>query len=266
MNLKLYALLYFLLHFANIKAQHGTLQVYCPEDVTVYVNEKYAGKSNTGMHGLLIEQVTVGEVKVSIFKNGYTSQTQTVIIKDNAVTEVTFELAKAPTNHQKYLGLDLNYGAFGLFNVNNVFTKAEYSMGLTPYFDYKLHRLFSIGGELMCMFGKPATQDPPRMMLSPNLRLNLLFNPLEKVEFNIMVASGYAFWPANTKDAYLTPTLNQTRNGWDFRTNAGVSYHVNSKLSLQFNFGYWASSSTSDNIVWITHDSMIIGLGPKLKF
>lgn len=263
---KLTTLLTLLLTSVICLAQTGTLQVYCPEGINIYLDDKLVGKSNTEMSGLLIEVVAAGSHAVKAYKSGYITQTTEVTIKANEITSVTFEMTKDESDAKKYIGLSTHFGAFGLFNVNNVFTKASYSFGFTPYIDFKVHPNFLIGAEWMTMWGKPMTSDDPRMMMSPNLRLSLLFEPFEKVDFNFLVASGFAIWPGNTATPALTPTLNDTRYGWDFRAIAGSNIDLSTKAQLNLSFGYWASSSSSDDIVWITHDSMIITLGPKWRF
>lgn len=260
------AILISILPFAYIQAQQGTLQIYCSEGATVYLNGKYLGKTNTDMHGFLAENISVGEAKVSVYKNGFESQDKTVVIKENEVTEISFELVKVSTKLEKQLGMDLHFGAFGLFNVNNVFTKADYSFGATPYFDLKLHRNFAIGAEVMVMWGKPTTNDHPRMIICPNLRLQLIFSPFKKVDFHILVAGGFTIWPSRPDAPTLTPSFNALRMGWDIRAVAGASFRLSPRFDLNLNVGYWAASSTSDNIVWITHDTMLISMGPKFRF
>ncbi|HAA00050.1 MAG TPA: hypothetical protein DEP18_07700 [Flavobacteriales bacterium] len=60
---------------------------------------------------------------------------------------------------------------------------------------------------------------------------------------------------------FIHSTFSDNRTGWDFRASSGVNYLLTESDKLELTFGYWASSSTSDNIVWITHDSMVIGFG-----
>jgi hypothetical protein len=263
----LHTLLFQLLFTPIVAAQTGTLQIYCMDDATIYFNDKYHGKSKTEMSGYLAENLPIGELTVRIYKSGYSSQTKNVLIESNKVVELVFELVEVPTNRLKMVGVDGHFGTFGLFNVNNEFTKADFSLGATPYLDVYVHPNFSIGGELMLMWGKPQTSDPLRMMTNSNLRLKLNFSPFEKVHFDILVASGFAWWPSTSlPNAYLTPTLNENRFGWDFRAMAGAAFVVSSAFQWHVNFGYWASSSTSDDITWITHDTMLISIGPRFVF
>jgi len=246
-------------------AQTGTLQVYCEKDASIYINDQFKGKTKTEMSGLLIENLEAGEISVRVYKPGYVSETKFVIIESGKISECSFVLATQ--EKEKWLvGLNLHYGSFGLFNVNSVFTKAKYSVGATPFLDYKLHPNFSTGLEIMTMFGKPSTSDDARLMMQSNLRLKALFQPFDKIGFNILVASGFTLWPGRKDSPSITPTFNQTRFGWDFRAAAGAQFSVGKMTCVEVNFGYWASSSTSDNLVWITHDSMIISAGPIWNF
>lgn len=263
---KCFLILFGLLISGIYLAQRGTLQVYCAQGLNIYLDDKLVGKSNAEMSGLLIEDLSVGPHYVKAYKSGYKTQIQEVTIEENKISSVTFEMLEDEDKAKKYFGISSHFGAFGLFNVNNAFTKASYSFGVTPYIDFIIHPNFLIGAEWMTMWGKPMTSDDPRMMMSPNLRLSLLFEPFEKINFNILVASGFAIWPGNKAAPSLTPTLNDTRYGWDFRAIAGTNFILSSKTQLNLSFGYWASSSTSDDVIWITHDSMIITMGPKWKF
>ena len=163
----------------------------------------------------------------------------------------------------KQLGLELHGGAFGLFNVNNVFTKADYTTGLTVSFDRALRPRLSAGLAFTGMGGKPRTADGLRMMLNADLRLRYYFFMSERITGDLLLAGGFSCWPSATGTPVLTPTFLQTRMGWDIRTLAGAAYQLNDRVRLRLAFGYWASSTSSDNIVWITHDSMLISFGPQ---
>lgn len=256
----------FLFIIGVTKAQTGTLQVYCIPGVFIYVDEQLKGKTTEEMSGLLIEDVPEGEHVVKVFKNGYATQEKAVNITTSKITEVRFEMVEEVFKKEISGGILLHGGAFGLFNVNNVFTKADYTLGFTPYVDVKLHDHFALGFEVMSMWGQPQTNDLIREIHSGNVRVQFLFDPFEKVHFNLLVASGFTLWPGNTNQSYITPTYNDTRTGWDFRAAGGIEVPMSDMFSMGLDFGYWASSSTSDNIVWITHDSMIMSLGAKMRF
>jgi len=246
--------------------QTGSLQIYCEPEVNIYIDNRYVGRTSTDMSGLFLDDVPVGNRSVRTYKSGWESQTAVVNITENRTTEVMFDLQKKTFKRETTFGLMSHFGTFGLFNVDNDFTKADYSLGFTPFIDVKIHPYFALGFEVMSMWGKPLTQDGLRHMLCPNLRLHFLFNPFEKVHVDVLIASGFSYWPASTNHPYLTATFNDARFGWDFRAMAGVDIVLSKSAFLNVNFGYWAASSTSDDVVWITHDTMLLSLGPKWKF
>ncbi len=247
-------------------AQTGSVQIYCIPDVTIYVDDQIKGKTTADMSGLLVENLPLKEINIRAYKNGYETQTKKVFIQKDSIVEVRFEMKEEDFKLEKSTGLLFHFGAFGLFNVNSAFTKAAYSIGATPFIDFKFHPNFAFGAELMTMGGKPKTNDDLRLILCPNLRFRILFEPFQKVNFDILLASGFTWWPSNTKQAFLTPTLNENRMGWDFRSTAGINFLLRPSLLVNLNFGYWASSSTSDNIIWITHDTMLLSVGTEVKF
>lgn len=247
-------------------AQTGTLQIYCEPGINIYIDNQYKGKSNTEMAGLLIEDLPIGVISVRAVKTGYASQTSEVSISSDSISEIKIEMMHDDENAEWVSGLEFHMGTFGLFNVNNSFTKANYSFGLSPFLDYQFHPFFAVGFELMSMWGKPATLDDPRLILCSNVRFSGIFNAFDKINVNVMLASGFTWWPENAAPAYLTPTLNESRMGWDFRASAGIDYCFSRKIALGLNFGYWASSSSSDDIIWITHDTMLLSVGSKFRF
>lgn len=249
-----------------IIAQTGSLQIYCISDVNIYINNKFAGKTNHDMSGITLHEIPIGEKQVRAYREGYQSVTQIVTISENSTSEITIILSPEQNEHKKEVGLTLYMGTFGLFNVNSIFTKADYSIGFTPHIDIRFHKHFSAGAEIMTIWGKPKTMDNPRLMINPNFRLCAMFSPRETIKIQILIASGFAWWPANSNYSYLTPSFNENRFGWDFRAMAGFEFLLTKKTSLTVHFGYWASSSTGDNIIWITHDSMLAGFGPVFRF
>jgi len=242
-------------------AQTGTLQVYCPPDVRIYLNDRYQGITSSDFSGLLIDSVAAGDVTVRAVKHGHVSQTKTMVVKEGMVNEVYLDPPAALPEGRFTLGADLHFGIFGLFNVNDAFTKANYSFGVSPYVDYRIHRNFLVGAEVMSMWGKPATADDPRWMLCPNVRFSGVFTPFSKLGFHVLVAGGFSYWPESHEQMELVSTLNDNRFGWGMRAMTGVDVSVTSSSMIRINVGYWASSTTSDDVVWITHDTMLIGLG-----
>lgn len=247
-------------------AQTATRQVYCVTDADTYLNGLYKGRTSADRSGILLEDVEVGEVTVQAVKSGHLTGAKANFVEEGSLDEIAIETVKEPLERRISVGADLHFGMFGLFNVNDDFTKASYSFGVTPYVDYRFHPNFAVGGEVMSMWGKPATADHPRWMLSHNLRMSGMFTPFRRVGFNLLVAGGFSYWPENPDMPELTPTLNDNRFGWDVRAMAGVDFLLSVSSSIRLNFGYWASSTTSDDVVWITHDTMIMGLGYGFRF
>ncbi|MCF8257070.1 MAG: hypothetical protein K9J06_05930 [Flavobacteriales bacterium] len=247
-------------------AQTGTLQIYCTPNVQIYLNDRYVGKTDADRSGILLENIMAGDVTVRAVQTGHETVTRNVLIIENTISEVSIAMVQAQLKHRTTVGIDLHFGTFGLFNVNDAFTKASYTFGATPFADYRIHQHFAIGGEIMSMWGKPETADHARWMLCPNLRISAKFNPFKRLGIHVLVAGGFSYWPESPDLPHLTPTLNTNRFGWDIRATAGVGYLIAARSSLNLSFGYWASSTTGDDIIWITHDTMLMGLGYGYSF
>lgn len=213
------------------------------------------------MSGLLLESQSCDSVTIRVFRSGYEMVEKRIkAIEGHA--EVKFDPRQESQTIQKWwVGANTYGGAFGLFNVDNVFTKAKYSAGAAIYSDYHFHRNFSFGLEWMSMWGQPDTKDNIRIMHHINGRLNAEFSAFARLHFSIQLATGFAWWPEVDNVPFIHSTFSDNRTGWDFRASSGVNYLLTERDKLELTFGYWASSSTSDNIVWITHDSMVIGFG-----
>lgn len=168
-------------------------------------------------------------------------------------------------NSKVSLALQGQIGTFGLFNVDNVFTKAEITLGINPYVDIKLNKIFSLGAEYMLLFGKPETNDVARFIMNPNIRGKVSFPIQKRITVDIIVAGGVTIWPGSEDTAYIDSTFFDTRVGWDARAALGMDFIINPKISIVLDIGYIANSSVSDDI-WITHDMMLVGLGPKIRF
>ena len=89
------------------------------------------------------------------------------------------------------------------------------------------------------------------------LQPNLFLSPV--------IAAGVTIWPAQRGIAHLDSTLLDNRVGWDARAALLFEYSINKYWSVVLEAGYSASSSVSRE-VWITHDMMLVGVGPKFKF
>ncbi len=168
-------------------------------------------------------------------------------------------------NNKVSLALQGQIGTFGLFNVDNIFTKAEITLGINTYIDIKLNKVFSLGAEYMLLFGKPETKDIARFIMNPNLRGMLSFPIHKRISVDIIVAGGVTIWPGSDDTAYIDSTFFDTRIGWDARAALGMDFIINPKISMVLDIGYIANSSATDDI-WITHDMMLVCLGPKIRF
>lgn len=173
--------------------------------------------------------------------------------------------SKSELNSKVSVAIQGQVGTFGLFNVNNEFTKSEITLGVTPSVDIRLNRIFSLGAEYMLLFGKPETKDVARFIMNPNIRGKVTFPVKKRLLIDIIVAGGVSIWPGSEDTAYINPTFFDTRVGWDAHAALGMDLLINSKFSIVLDLGYIANSSASNN-VWITHDMMLVSLGPQIRF
>jgi hypothetical protein len=244
-------------------AATGMIQIYCESGTLIYINDRIAGKTQEAMSGLYIEDVEVGDVTVRAYKKGYDVYIKQVYIEPDKITEITIELQQPKKKITHHLGMELHFGGFGLFNVNDVFSKSRYTLGFTPFYEIQFQKHLAAGLECNFVWGQPDTQDTIRYFFNPNLRFHILFSPLPKLNVDILLAGGLSQWPSNGNTSYLTPTYNDKRNGWNVRAMAGVELIITERIAVFLHLGYFASSSTSDSEVWITHDMMLITLGSK---
>ena len=187
-----------------------------------------------------------------------------------SATRVAAQQANNGIKHKFHLGIELNGGAFGLFNVedaddtNQQFAKADPTWGGTLVAEGKVLKWLYVGGECMVLFAKSVRASEPRLILSPHARVRAEFSVHPKWRIDILAAGGMTIWPENDNESALSPSISATRIGWSTRFAAGTSFLINEKSSLYLNVGYGAFSS-SGNDIWVTHDSMLIGLGYRLK-
>jgi hypothetical protein len=168
-----------------------------------------------------------------------------------------------PTKFGRFTtSLELPFGAFGLFNVDNKFTKAKYTFGATPSFMVRLHRNFAAGAECMLLWGQVDTADSLRFIINPNLRGEVLFPLSERLTLGLIAAAGLSVWPVMDTVGVLDTTFFHQRGGWNARAAFGAEWKLTSAWSLLCNVGYSASSSESDD-VWITHDMMMVSVGMR---
>ncbi|HAA00051.1 MAG TPA: hypothetical protein DEP18_07695 [Flavobacteriales bacterium] len=126
------------------RAQNCSIQVYCPEGFYVYADGQFKGKTRTEMSGLLLENQSCDSVSIRVYRSGYEMVEKSIKTSEDHA-EVKFDSSKESQTIQiLWVGANMYGGAFGLFNVDNVFTKAKYSVGASIYSDYHFHRNFSL--------------------------------------------------------------------------------------------------------------------------
>jgi hypothetical protein len=158
------------------------------------------------------------------------------------------------------LGIEVNGGAFGLFNVDDNFTKADPSFGGALVAEGRLAKWFLLGGEYIFLFAKSQLAQEPRLIMSPHIRGRAEFKVHPKWRIDLLAAGGMTIWPENDNEMALSSALTDTRLGWSVRFAGGTSFLINESSSLYLQFGYGAFSS-GGNDIWVTHDSMLLGLG-----
>ncbi len=179
----------------------------------------------------------------------------------------------ADTSYAKFtVAIEAPFGAFGLFNVDNVFTRARYTFGATPSFLVRFHRHMAAGAECMLLWGQAKTADPLRFIINPNLRWEIIFPLRPKLTLELITAAGLSIWPVQDTAGVLDTTFFNQRSGWNARAAFGAEWKMTNALSLMCNVGYSASSSANSpaggqsNKVWITHDMMMVSAGVRYAF
>jgi hypothetical protein len=168
-----------------------------------------------------------------------------------------------PANFPRFAAsIEPLFGAFGLFNVDNVFTKAKFSFGATPSFMVRLHRNVAAGAECMLLWGQAQSADPLRFIINPSLRGEVLFPLNSRLTLELIAAGGMSIWPVMDTVGVIDTTFFHQRGGWNARAAFGAEWKCSPALSLLLNIGYGASSSESDK-VWITHDMMMVHAGVR---
>ena len=101
--------------------------------------------------------------------------------------------------------------------------------------------------------------------MSPHLRLQLVFPVHARVQVDVIIAGGLTLWPRDDKDTALSPILTDTRVGWSARAALGLTWLINDRWSLHLDIGYFVTSSGGGG-VWVTHDTALLSLGPRVTF
>ena len=162
-------------------------------------------------------------------------------------------------------GLELQAGAFGLFNLDFAFSKAAPTLALAPSIELRVHPLVAVGAETMFVWARPEPSPVTRFSMSPHARMRLQFPVHPRVNVDVVIAAGLALWPRNPEDVALSPAVADTRVGWSGRAGLGMSFTLTDRWSLHFDLGYFVAS-TAGNGVWLTHDTGLITVGPRAHF
>lgn len=162
-------------------------------------------------------------------------------------------------------GLELQGGAFGLFNLDFRFTKAAPTLAFAPSIELRVHSFVALGAETMFVWARPEPAPNPRFSMSPQARVRLMFPVHPRINVDVVLAAGVAIWPRNAEDTTLSPAVADTRVGWSGRAGLGMSFVFTERWSLHFDLGYFVAS-TSGNGVWLTHDTGLLTVGPRVHF
>ena len=166
------------------------------------------------------------------------------------------------------VGLLADYGAFGLFNVNNDFSRSKYgkyTLGGTAYAEYRLNHMYTVGVECIMRWAKPDTHDSARLLIDPNIRVKALFPVMTNLMVGPVAGGGISIWPKYEGKTYLDSTFYDDRFGWDLRGALEIQYVVSPVVSIDAEVGY-SISSTESRSVWISHDMMLVSVGPRIVF
>lgn len=194
-------------------------------------------------------------VKAIIFENGVLEQFADVGSKGFSKEQI-----------KRYsVSVEGMFGAFGLFNVDNTFTKSKYTFGGTPSFMIRISRQWAIGTECMLLWGQADTKDPLRFIINPNIRAELYFPLRQKLLLELVMAAGMSIWPVHNEAGVLDETYFDQRGGWDARVSFGGEYMLFPGVAFVGTVGYSANSSESRD-VWITHDMMMVAVGTRFLF
>jgi len=168
------------------------------------------------------------------------------------------------------LSLEGYIGTFGFWNVNHepaLSSYGDYTAGGTPAIDFYVNKTWRIGTECMLLWGQPKTDDNPRFIINPNVRFRMNFPYQEKMNIGIIISGGLSIWPEMEGTPYLNSSFLEQRTGWNIRTAASFEYEINDRFSITGQIGYSASSSINQsNDTWITHDTALFGIAPRITF
>ena len=232
----------------------------------------------------IVEKITPEEIEYRKLSNPHGPL---YVIKRCTVTEIEFENGNSEhftetcekkgytvSSFERFsVSFESKLGLFGLFNVDDEFTKAKFTFGVTPSFLYRCHKNIAIGIECMFLWGQTDTTledtilsvsstDPLRLIINPNLRTEVLFPIHPNLTLELITAAGFSIWPKYDTTGVLHPTFFYQRGGWNARAAFGIEWKFRRSVALLCNVGYSANSSENDD-VWITHDMMMVSVGVR---
>jgi hypothetical protein len=156
-------------------------------------------------------------------------------------------------------------GIFGYFNMNQVFIPGILTLGVTPHFDVRIDHYFHIGTEYMILWAKPDTTDDSRFIMNASIRFRLSVPVHPKLSAEALIIGGASLWPEADTTSAVEPTFYENRFGWNVQPALGIDYRINNRWSVVFTAGYLVNTTVLNEVV-ITHDMLLLTIGPRLRF
>lgn len=236
------------------------LQTAClySEPVRITVNNLHSNPDDT----------TFINIRLPGISSGNTPLSSTV---DNQRVKNSFSTRNASpretlTERQRFsFSIVENTGIWGYFNMNQTFIPGEITLGVTPSFDVRIDHYFHLGTGYMILWAKPDTTDDARFIMNANIRLRLAVPVHPNVNVEALIIGGASMWPKADTTSVIEPTFFDDRFGWNIQPALGVDLKLNNHWSLIFTAGYLANTTVLDEI-YITHDMLLLSVGPRFRF
>ena len=81
----------------------------------------------------------------------------------------------------------------------------------------------------------------------------------------VLVTGGVSMWPKADTFSVVESTLYEDRFGWNLQPQVRVDVKVCGNLSVFFTAGY-LFNTTMLREIYITHDMLLLSLGPRICF
>ena len=65
----------------------------------------------------------------------------------------------------------------------------------------------------MVFWGKPKSDDLPRLIINPSVLSRLIFPIQQKISLEVIAAGGLSFWPESGGNPYIHPDFTAQRQG-----------------------------------------------------